>query len=257
MGHEHIETTDRYLRAIAVDTCVLSEVLDSLHVGSGRVMRAARRTCACVAGCDKDRRSHRVPLERIDAPRQVRGSVIDFSTSVAAAGCTARARGCILEPLRRALRTTDRARCGRTLKSSSRFVAECASAQEPGRRSSRPAGALHRVAKRPVPPNGAALDQVKRVGAYTTLSMLLQWLARCRPGTLGELHYPVQPLPIPQPRQRACSRGCPRAGAARDSQSLRARHHGAARPQRSARERERRCRSGSAATRPGSLRRTA
>lgn len=33
MGHEHIETTDRYLRAIAVDTCVLSEVLDSLLAG--------------------------------------------------------------------------------------------------------------------------------------------------------------------------------------------------------------------------------
>jgi site-specific recombinase XerD len=34
MGHEHIETTDRYLRAIAVDTCVLSEVLDSLIDGT-------------------------------------------------------------------------------------------------------------------------------------------------------------------------------------------------------------------------------
>jgi site-specific recombinase XerD len=30
MGHEHIETTDRYLRAIATDQCVLPEVLDSL-----------------------------------------------------------------------------------------------------------------------------------------------------------------------------------------------------------------------------------
>jgi site-specific recombinase XerD len=30
MGHEHMETTDRYLRAIAVDSCVLSELLDSL-----------------------------------------------------------------------------------------------------------------------------------------------------------------------------------------------------------------------------------
>lgn len=30
MAHEHIETTDRYLRAIAVDSCVLTEVLDSL-----------------------------------------------------------------------------------------------------------------------------------------------------------------------------------------------------------------------------------
>ena len=30
MGHERIETTDRYLRAIAVDACVLKEVLDSL-----------------------------------------------------------------------------------------------------------------------------------------------------------------------------------------------------------------------------------
>jgi site-specific recombinase XerD len=30
MGHEHIDTTDRYLRAVAVDTHSLSEVLDSL-----------------------------------------------------------------------------------------------------------------------------------------------------------------------------------------------------------------------------------
>jgi integrase/recombinase XerD len=34
MGHEHIETTDRYLRAIAVDTCLLGEVLDSLSAGA-------------------------------------------------------------------------------------------------------------------------------------------------------------------------------------------------------------------------------
>jgi len=33
MGHEHIETTDRYLRAITVDTCILSDVLDSLIAG--------------------------------------------------------------------------------------------------------------------------------------------------------------------------------------------------------------------------------
>jgi len=30
MAHEHIETTDRYLRAIAVDVCELRQVLDSL-----------------------------------------------------------------------------------------------------------------------------------------------------------------------------------------------------------------------------------
>ena len=30
MGHEHVETTDRYLRAIAVDACVLKDVLDTL-----------------------------------------------------------------------------------------------------------------------------------------------------------------------------------------------------------------------------------
>jgi integrase len=30
MGHEHIDTTDRYLRAIAVDTHVLADVLESL-----------------------------------------------------------------------------------------------------------------------------------------------------------------------------------------------------------------------------------
>lgn len=30
MGHEHIDTTDRYLRVITVDACVVSEVLESL-----------------------------------------------------------------------------------------------------------------------------------------------------------------------------------------------------------------------------------
>jgi len=30
MGHEHIDTTDRYLRAIAIDIHVLSHVLDTL-----------------------------------------------------------------------------------------------------------------------------------------------------------------------------------------------------------------------------------
>ncbi len=34
MGHEHIETTDRYLRAVRIDACVLTEVLDSLGVSS-------------------------------------------------------------------------------------------------------------------------------------------------------------------------------------------------------------------------------
>ena len=30
MGHEHIDTTDRYLRAVSMDTRALSEVLDTL-----------------------------------------------------------------------------------------------------------------------------------------------------------------------------------------------------------------------------------
>ncbi len=30
MGHEHLETTDRYLRAVAIDVCSLGDVLDSL-----------------------------------------------------------------------------------------------------------------------------------------------------------------------------------------------------------------------------------
>ena len=30
LGHEHIETTDRYLRAVAVDPCVLKDVLETL-----------------------------------------------------------------------------------------------------------------------------------------------------------------------------------------------------------------------------------
>ena len=34
LGHEHGETTDRYLRAIAVDACVLKRVLDTLLSGA-------------------------------------------------------------------------------------------------------------------------------------------------------------------------------------------------------------------------------
>ncbi len=34
LGHEHIETTDRYLRALAVDACVLKDVLDTLLSGT-------------------------------------------------------------------------------------------------------------------------------------------------------------------------------------------------------------------------------
>ena len=30
LGHEHIETTARYLRAVAVDPCVLKDVLETL-----------------------------------------------------------------------------------------------------------------------------------------------------------------------------------------------------------------------------------
>jgi site-specific recombinase XerD len=33
MGHERIETTDRYLRAISIDSCVLTEVFDALEFG--------------------------------------------------------------------------------------------------------------------------------------------------------------------------------------------------------------------------------
>jgi site-specific recombinase XerD len=33
MGHERIETTDRYLRAISIDACVLTEVFDALGFG--------------------------------------------------------------------------------------------------------------------------------------------------------------------------------------------------------------------------------
>jgi len=33
MGHEHIDTTDRYLRAVAIDIPVLADVLDTLLTG--------------------------------------------------------------------------------------------------------------------------------------------------------------------------------------------------------------------------------
>jgi len=43
--------------------------------------------------------------------------------------------------------------------------------------------------------NGEPWSKSSRAGAYMTLRSLLQWLARCRPGVLGELHFPFNPFP--------------------------------------------------------------
>jgi hypothetical protein len=42
---------------------------------------------------------------------------------------------------------------------------------------------------------GEGWSKAARASTYTTLRMLLQWLVRCRPGTLGELHFPFNPFP--------------------------------------------------------------
>jgi hypothetical protein len=43
--------------------------------------------------------------------------------------------------------------------------------------------------------NGKPWTKSSRSGAYTTLRMLLQWLARCRRGLLGDLYFPFNPFP--------------------------------------------------------------
>jgi hypothetical protein len=43
--------------------------------------------------------------------------------------------------------------------------------------------------------NGEPWSKSSRAGPYMTLRSLLQWLARCRPGVLGELHFPFNPFP--------------------------------------------------------------
>ncbi len=43
--------------------------------------------------------------------------------------------------------------------------------------------------------NGQPWSKSSRAGAYTTLRKLLQWLIRCRPGTLQEVHFPYNPFP--------------------------------------------------------------
>src|ERR1700685_2022154 len=43
--------------------------------------------------------------------------------------------------------------------------------------------------------NGEPWTKSSRSSAYTTLRMLLQWLVRCRPGVLGDLHFPFNPFP--------------------------------------------------------------
>lgn len=69
--------------------------------------------------------------------------------------------------------------------------------------------------------SGAGWSKSARASAYTTLRMLLKWLVRCRPGTLGELHFPFNPFPhrnrdsgrirrLPARELRAILRGCER-----------------------------------------------
>jgi hypothetical protein len=43
--------------------------------------------------------------------------------------------------------------------------------------------------------NGEPWSKAGRAGPYMTLRSLLQWLARCRSGVLGELHFPFNPFP--------------------------------------------------------------
>ena len=43
--------------------------------------------------------------------------------------------------------------------------------------------------------NGEPWTKSSRSSAYTALRMLLQWLARCRPGLLGDLQFPFNPFP--------------------------------------------------------------
>ncbi len=43
--------------------------------------------------------------------------------------------------------------------------------------------------------NGEPWSKWSRAGPYMTLRGLLRWLARCRPGVLGELHFPFNPFP--------------------------------------------------------------
>lgn len=43
--------------------------------------------------------------------------------------------------------------------------------------------------------SGEGWTKAARASAYTTLRMLLKWLVRCRPGMLGELHFPFNPFP--------------------------------------------------------------
>ena len=69
--------------------------------------------------------------------------------------------------------------------------------------------------------SGAGWSKSAQASAYTTLRMLLKWLVRCRPGTLGELHFPFNPFPhrnrdsgrvrrLPAHELRAILRACER-----------------------------------------------
>ena len=51
--------------------------------------------------------------------------------------------------------------------------------------------------------DGKPWTQSGRAGAYNTLRSLRQWLVRCRPGLLSELHFPFNPFPW---RNRDCGR---------------------------------------------------
>ena len=58
--------------------------------------------------------------------------------------------------------------------------------------------------------NGEPWTKSSRSSAYTTLRMLLQWLVRCRPGVLGDLHFPFNPFPWRNRDSRRIQKLCAR-----------------------------------------------
>jgi hypothetical protein len=135
-----------------------------------------------------------VPHERIDAPRQVRQTTIDFSTLP------------VPPEVRIALADAFWNHFGGRshnqiltwwahIKVFSRFAEESAAI-------SNLADFHHALLVRYIEwlngqrrQNGQPWTKSSRSGAYTALRMLLQWLRRCRPGILGDLHYPFNPFP--------------------------------------------------------------
>ncbi len=194
MGHERIETTDRYLRAIAVDAGTLKGVSGHAVVGNAMTMVARRRPMPREFASSADVVDGGASSTCYEAPRLVRRTVVDFGSLGLPAD------------VRRALAEAFWCHFGVMAERCIHMRWHYVNVFD---RFARESGAITSLAdvhggmlvryvewlNAQCRPDGQPWTKSSRASAYTILRKLLQWIERCRPGVIACIEYPFNPFP--------------------------------------------------------------